>query len=154
MIIMTFDGAINHNNFDHYQKIFTQDRLNPNNCPLRGTFFISHEYCNYNMVQSLAHDGHEIATETISWVAWILYLGCVRIRWCWWGKFFSDSRKAWRTKVTRSGSARWSECVRYWSTSVIFRPAKLSVCEHLTWNLVVTLSIKCSKILDIYMIVV
>ncbi|XP_011064867.1 PREDICTED: uncharacterized protein LOC105152345 [Acromyrmex echinatior] len=66
MIIMTFDGAINHNNFDHYQKIFTQDRLNPNNCPLRGTFFISHEYCNYNMVQSLAHDGHEIATETIS----------------------------------------------------------------------------------------
>lgn len=68
MIIMTFDGAINHNNFDHYQKIFTQDRLNPNNCPLRGTFFLSHEYCNYNMVQSLAHDGHEIATETISWV--------------------------------------------------------------------------------------
>ncbi|KYN02697.1 hypothetical protein ALC62_06497 [Cyphomyrmex costatus] len=66
MIIMTFDGAINHNNFDHYQKIFTQDRLNPNNCPLKGTFFISHEYCNYNMVQSLAHDGHEIATETIS----------------------------------------------------------------------------------------
>lgn len=66
MIIMTFDGAINHNNFDHYQKIFNTDRLNPNNCPLKGTFFISHEYCNYNMVQSLAHDGHEIATETIS----------------------------------------------------------------------------------------
>ncbi|XP_006617231.1 uncharacterized protein LOC102672538 [Apis dorsata] len=66
MIIMTFDGAINHNNFDHYQKIFATDRLNPNNCPLKGTFFISHEYCNYNMVQSLAHDGHEIATETIS----------------------------------------------------------------------------------------
>ncbi|CAK9825020.1 Chitin deacetylase 1 [Anthophora retusa] len=66
MVIMTFDGAINHNNFDHYQKIFATDRLNPNNCPLKGTFFISHEYCNYNMVQSLAHDGHEIATETIS----------------------------------------------------------------------------------------
>ncbi|XP_057341564.1 chitin deacetylase 1 [Microplitis mediator] len=66
MILMTFDGAINHNNFDHYQKIFNSDRLNPNNCPLKGTFFISHEYCNYNMVQSLAHDGHEIATETIS----------------------------------------------------------------------------------------
>lgn len=66
MVIMTFDGAINHNNFDHYQKIFDRDRLNPNNCPLKGTFFISHEYCNYNMVQSLAHDGHEIATETVS----------------------------------------------------------------------------------------
>lgn len=66
MILLTFDGAINHNNFDHYQKIFNSDRLNPNNCPLKGTFFISHEYCNYNMVQSLAHDGHEIATETIS----------------------------------------------------------------------------------------
>lgn len=66
MIIMTFDGAVNHNNFDHYQKIFSKDRVNPNSCPLKGTFFISHEYCNYNMVQSLAHDGHEIATETIS----------------------------------------------------------------------------------------
>ncbi|OXU24113.1 hypothetical protein TSAR_010127 [Trichomalopsis sarcophagae] len=66
MILLTFDGAVNHNNFDHYQKIFNSDRVNPNNCPLKGTFFISHEYCNYNMVQSLAHDGHEIATETIS----------------------------------------------------------------------------------------
>lgn len=66
MILLTFDGAINHNNFDHYQKIFNSGRKNPNGCPIKGTFFISHEYCNYNMVQSFAHDGHEIATETIS----------------------------------------------------------------------------------------
>ena len=66
MILLTFDGAVNHNNVDHYQAIFDKDRLNPNNCPIKGTFFISHEYCNYNMVQNFAHDGHEIATETIS----------------------------------------------------------------------------------------
>jgi hypothetical protein len=66
IIMMTFDGAINLNNFDHYQRVFTSDRKNPNGCPIRGTFFVSHEYSNYHMIQQLAHHGHEIATETIS----------------------------------------------------------------------------------------
>jgi hypothetical protein len=66
IIMMTFDGAVNLNNFDHYQRVFTHDRKNPNGCPIRGTFFVSHEYSNYNMILQLAHDGHEIATETIS----------------------------------------------------------------------------------------
>jgi len=66
IVIMTFDGAVNLNNFDHYQRVFTSERKNPNGCPIRGTFFVSHEYSNYNMIQQLAHDGHEIATETIS----------------------------------------------------------------------------------------
>ena len=63
---MTFDGAVNLNNFDHYQRVFTEDRKNPNGCLIRGTFFVSHEYSNYNMIRKLAHEGHEIATETIS----------------------------------------------------------------------------------------
>lgn len=66
IILLTFDGAINLNNFDHYKRVFAQDRQNPNGCPIKGTFFVSHEYCNYNMVQTLAHEGHEIGTETIS----------------------------------------------------------------------------------------
>ncbi|CAH1407765.1 unnamed protein product [Nezara viridula] len=66
IILLTFDGAVNLNNYDHYKRVFSPDRQNPNGCPIRGTFFVSHEYCNYNMVQSLAHDGHEIGTETIS----------------------------------------------------------------------------------------
>ncbi|XP_061382748.1 chitin deacetylase 1 [Danaus plexippus] len=66
MIMLTFDGAVNLNNFDLYKKVFNGKLRNPNGCPIRGTFFLSHEYSNYVMVQSLAHDGHEIATGTIS----------------------------------------------------------------------------------------
>lgn len=66
IILLTFDGAVNLNNYEHYKRVFTSTRKNPNGCPIRGTFFISHEYCDYNMVQQLAHEGHEIGTETIS----------------------------------------------------------------------------------------
>ncbi len=65
-MLLTFDGAINLNNFDHYKRVFASNRKNPNGCPIRGTFFVSHEYCDYNMVQQLSHEGHEIGTETIS----------------------------------------------------------------------------------------
>lgn len=44
MILLTFDGAVNHNNYDHYQKFLNGKYQNPNGCPIRGTFFISHEY--------------------------------------------------------------------------------------------------------------
>lgn len=66
MILMTFDGAVNLNNFDHYRKVFNHKRVNSNGCEIKGTFFISHEYSNYHMIQELASEGHEVATETIS----------------------------------------------------------------------------------------
>ncbi|CAH0406911.1 unnamed protein product [Chilo suppressalis] len=66
MIMLTFDGAVNLNNFEQYKKVFNGKIKNPNGCPIRGTFFLSHEYSNYAMVQALAHDGHEIATGTVS----------------------------------------------------------------------------------------
>uniref|UniRef100_A0A1B0CP06 Putative peritrophin-1 n=1 Tax=Lutzomyia longipalpis TaxID=7200 RepID=A0A1B0CP06_LUTLO len=66
IILLTFDGAVNLNNFDHYKKVFNGKRKNPNGCPIRGTFFISHEYSNYQQIQTLASEGHEMATETIS----------------------------------------------------------------------------------------
>lgn len=66
MILVTFDGAINLNNFQKYTHLFNKDRQNPNSCELKATFFISHEYCDYNMVQELAHYGHEIGVETVS----------------------------------------------------------------------------------------
>lgn len=65
MILLTFDGAVNLNNFDHYRKVFNK-RQNPNGCEIKGTFFVAHEYSNYNMIQQLAGEGHEIATNTIS----------------------------------------------------------------------------------------
>jgi len=66
MILLTFDGAVNLNNYNHYKKIFNGERVNPNGCTIKGTFFAAHEYSNYHMVQQLAHDNHEIAVETIS----------------------------------------------------------------------------------------
>jgi hypothetical protein len=66
MILLTFDGAVNLNNIEKYDKLFAPNRTNPNGCPIRGTFFISHEYADYQMIQRLHHEGHEIAVETIS----------------------------------------------------------------------------------------
>ncbi|XP_037935007.1 chitin deacetylase 1 [Teleopsis dalmanni] len=66
IIMLTFDGAVNLNNYDHYQKIFNGKRKNPNGCNIRGTFFMSHEYSNYQQIQHLGFAGHEIATESIS----------------------------------------------------------------------------------------
>lgn len=68
MILLTFDGAVNLNNYDHYRKVLNHKRQNQNGCDIKGTFFVSHEYSNYHMIQQLASEGHEIATETISWV--------------------------------------------------------------------------------------
>ncbi|KAK3872525.1 hypothetical protein Pcinc_022397 [Petrolisthes cinctipes] len=66
MIMITFDGAVNDLNFDTYSKIFLQNRTNPNGCPIRGTFFVAHDYTNYRHVQDFYSQGHEIAVGTIS----------------------------------------------------------------------------------------
>jgi hypothetical protein len=39
---------------------------NPNDCPIHGTFYVSHEYTNYAMVNKLANQGHEIAVHSIT----------------------------------------------------------------------------------------
>lgn len=59
------DDSVNHANFDSYKNVF-KGRKNPNNCPIRGTFFLSHEYSNYKMIQDLFYEGHEIATYSVS----------------------------------------------------------------------------------------
>jgi hypothetical protein len=66
MILLTFDGAVNTQNIEKYDRLFAGNRTNPNGCPIRGTFFVSHEYADYQMVQRLHHEGHELAVETIS----------------------------------------------------------------------------------------
>lgn len=51
MIMLTFDGAVNLNNFELYKKVFNEKIKNPNGCPIRGTFFLSHEYRYDNSIQ-------------------------------------------------------------------------------------------------------
>ena len=34
-------------------KLFPETYKNPNGCPIHGTFYVSHQYTNYAMVQAL-----------------------------------------------------------------------------------------------------
>ncbi|KAF8787200.1 chitin deacetylase 1-like [Argiope bruennichi] len=66
MILLSFDGAVNSLNFDLYKKLLTKTRTNPNGCPIKGTFFVSHEYNSHFHVQKFYSEGHEIAIHSIS----------------------------------------------------------------------------------------
>lgn len=67
MIVLTFDDAINFENWDLYTtKIFTPNRKNPNGCNIKSTFYVSHQYTNYQHVQKLWNDGHEIGVHSIT----------------------------------------------------------------------------------------
>jgi len=67
MIIITFDDAVNPDNMNIYTDwLFPKNRTNPNGCPWRATYFISHEYTHYQQVQMLWNQGHEIAVHSIT----------------------------------------------------------------------------------------
>merc|ERR1712083_350221 len=66
MITLTFNGAVNIDNIGIYQDIFKEERLNPNGCQAKGTFFVSHKYTNYSAVQELHRKGHEIGVFSIT----------------------------------------------------------------------------------------
>jgi len=67
MVTITFDDAVNSENWDIYiKKLFSPSRKNPNGCPIHGTFYVSHEYTNYAMIHKLANLGHEIAVHSIT----------------------------------------------------------------------------------------
>ncbi|PRD25414.1 UNVERIFIED_CONTAM: hypothetical protein NCL1_41002 [Trichonephila clavipes] len=65
MILLSFDGAVNSLNFDHYRKLLNKSRTNPNGCPIKGTFFVSHEYTSHFHLQKFFADGHEVAVHSI-----------------------------------------------------------------------------------------
>ena len=37
-VMMSFDGSVNMENIEDYEKIFSEDRKNPNGCPIKGLF--------------------------------------------------------------------------------------------------------------------
>lgn len=67
LVLITFEDSVN----DVHNKVFemlfnTSQRMNPNGCEIRATFFVSHEWTDYALVQNLYADGHEIASHTVS----------------------------------------------------------------------------------------
>lgn len=67
MVILTFDDAINDDNWELYAKLFNNENFkNPNGCPIPATYFVSHQYNNYQFTQKLWNDGHEIAIHSVT----------------------------------------------------------------------------------------
>uniref|UniRef100_A0A1I8AH24 NodB homology domain-containing protein n=1 Tax=Steinernema glaseri TaxID=37863 RepID=A0A1I8AH24_9BILA len=66
-VVLTFDDAVNARTMADYKKLFGSVRYrNPNGCPIKATFFVSHEWTNYDLVQWLSEEGHEIASNSIT----------------------------------------------------------------------------------------
>lgn len=66
MVTLSFNGAVTETNMAIYSKLFNEERVNPNGCTPKGTFFVSHKYTNYSAVQELHRQGHEIGVFSIT----------------------------------------------------------------------------------------
>ena len=51
MIVISFDDAINNNNYRELDRFLSGKLKNPNGCDIKATFFVSHRYNNYSMAQ-------------------------------------------------------------------------------------------------------
>ncbi|KAF2900101.1 hypothetical protein ILUMI_06082 [Ignelater luminosus] len=65
LVLLTFDDAVNIANTDYYEKAF-DGKVNPDGCPIGGTFFVSQEYTDYSAIHNLSARGHEIALHSIT----------------------------------------------------------------------------------------
>ena len=59
MIMITFDDAVNTNNWEEIDRFLSSGLKNPNGCDIKTTFFVSHQYNNYSMVQ-VSKDVHNM----------------------------------------------------------------------------------------------
>ncbi|KAJ8708748.1 hypothetical protein PYW08_010130 [Mythimna loreyi] len=64
-VTITFDDAVNVINTVTYRNLLN-GRKNSNGCPVGATFYVSHEYTNYRLVNELYNQGYEIALHSIS----------------------------------------------------------------------------------------
>lgn len=65
-VYLTFDDAVHNENIDFITKIFNESNYGYNGCPAVGTFFVSHEYTDYSIINKLYSEGHEIALHSIT----------------------------------------------------------------------------------------
>jgi len=65
-VVLTFDDAVTKLTYtDFYEKILP-GRVNPDGNPITATFFVPHEYTDYECVNKLYKAGHEIGTHSIT----------------------------------------------------------------------------------------
>merc|ERR1712071_569708 len=58
MVLITYDDGVNVVNYENYYKTLVFNRVNPNGCPAKATFFVSHEYTDYTLVNDLHNRGY------------------------------------------------------------------------------------------------
>ena len=66
MITISFDDAVRVIDHEMFFKRILAGRKNPNGCDIRFTFFVSHDYTDYALLQTLAAEGHEMASHSIT----------------------------------------------------------------------------------------
>ncbi|OTF69346.1 hypothetical protein BLA29_007758, partial [Euroglyphus maynei] len=66
LVLISFDDAVNDINWNIYEEILNSGRSNPNGCPIKATFYVSHEWTDYSQVQTLYSRGHEIASHSVT----------------------------------------------------------------------------------------
>jgi peptidoglycan/xylan/chitin deacetylase (PgdA/CDA1 family) len=65
IVYMTFDDGINIANYPIYQELIF-NRKNPNGHPITATFYVLHQYNDYNLTRDVWRRGHEIALHSIT----------------------------------------------------------------------------------------
>ncbi|CAE1312382.1 unnamed protein product [Acanthosepion pharaonis] len=65
LVMITFDDAVTRDSYNLYRQLIS-GIVNPNGCPISGTFFVSHEFTDYWTIQQLHAQGHEIASHSIT----------------------------------------------------------------------------------------
>ena len=67
MVLLTFDGAVRSDEMPYFTDLLEFGFLNPNGCPISATFFLSHEYNDYNFTNYLYNKyGQTIGTHSLS----------------------------------------------------------------------------------------
>lgn len=65
LVLLTFDDAVQLSNYNFYNQSMA-GKHNPDGCPISATYFVSHEYTDYTVVNKLYSEGHEIALHSIT----------------------------------------------------------------------------------------
>lgn len=66
IVFFTFDDALTDAASKFYRKLFNETRLNPNECPISMTLFISHQDTIYRNVNDFYRRGMEIASHSVT----------------------------------------------------------------------------------------
>merc|ERR1711970_1456450 len=103
-IMLTFDDSINPYVHQFYEKLFNPARKNPNGCPIRGTFYVTHEWNDYWLTKKLYNEGHEIADHSITHETTHAFKNADIDRWV---KEICGMKKFWRSlPVSRLKTSR------------------------------------------------